>query len=205
MKQVKWLFPIVVVLGLALALAGCSKPPEAEQKAAKDAMDSAVSAGADKYAAADFDAAKKTWDSAEAQMKEKKYKEAKQAYIDAKAGLEKAKAGVEAGKKAMADEVMKNIAVLEETWKTLEAESKKVEKKMKDKKEAWTNDEKAINEGFAKAKELAANDPGAAKAKLDETKALMDKWDAAFKEMAAAPPEPAKKEPAKKEAPAKKK
>ncbi len=193
-KQVKWL---AVVVSLVFLVAGCSKPPEAEQKAAKGAMDAAVSAGADKYAAADFDAAKKKFDEAESQVKDKKYKEAKQAYIDAKAGFEKASSGVEAGKKALADQVNNDLTALEGRWKDLDATAKKLDKKIKD-KDAWTNDAKAISEGLAKAKELAPNDPAAAKAKMDEVKGLMDKWDGTFKELAAAPPPaPAKPEPKK--------
>jgi PBP1b-binding outer membrane lipoprotein LpoB len=197
MKQVK-LLSVLMVLALVLIVAGCSSPPDAEQKAAKAAMDAAMSAGADKYASADFGAAKKTWDAAESQMKDKKYKEAKEGYIAAKAAFEKAAAGVEAGKKAVADQVNGDLANLEGAWKNLDATAKKMEKKMKD-KDAWTNDAKAITEGLAKAKEMAASDPAGAKAKTDEVKGMMDKWDGAFKEMAAAPaPAPAKPEAPKK-------
>lgn len=194
MKQVRWL---VVVLSLVFLVVGCSKPPEAEQKAAKAAMDAAMSAGADKYAAADFDAAKKKWEGAEAQVKDKKYKEALQAYNDAKAGFENAAKGVEAGKKAVAEQATAAMAALEGAWKNLEATAKKVEKNMKDKKDAWMADAKAISEGMAKAKEMVASDPVGAKAKLDELKAMVEKWEGALKEMAAAPA-PAKAEPAKK-------
>jgi PBP1b-binding outer membrane lipoprotein LpoB len=194
MKQVKWL---VVVLSLVFLFAGCSKPPEAEQKAAKAAMDAAMSAGADKYAAADFDAAKKKLDEAESLVKDKKYKEAKPVYVDAKAAFEKASAGVEAGKKAVVDQVNNDLAALEGRWKDLDAAAKKLDKKIKD-KDAWTNDAKAISEGLAKAKEMAPADPAGAKAKMDEVKGMMDKWDGAFKELAAAPPPgPAKPEPKK--------
>jgi PBP1b-binding outer membrane lipoprotein LpoB len=61
MKQFKHLVSLVMVLSLALVFIGCSKPPEAEQQAAKTAMGAAVAAGADIYAAADLDAAKKLW------------------------------------------------------------------------------------------------------------------------------------------------
>jgi PBP1b-binding outer membrane lipoprotein LpoB len=194
MRQVKWL---VVVLSLVFLFAGCSKPPEAEQKAAKAAMDAAMSAGADKYAATDFGTAKKVWDGAESQMKDKKYKEAKEAYVGAKAAFEKASAGVEAGKKAVVDQVNNDLAALEGRWKDLDATAKKLDKKIKD-KDAWTNDAKAISEGLAKAKEMAPADPAGAKAKTDEVKGMMDKWDGAFKELAAAPPPaPAKPEPKK--------
>ena len=193
MKQVRWL---VVVLSLVLMVVGCSKPPEAEQKAAKSAMDAAMSAGADKYAAADFGAAKKKWDGAEAQMKDKKYKEAKEAYVEVKAAFEKAAKGVEAGKKAVADEVNTAMAAVEEAWKSVEGSAKKVEKKMKDQKDAWAADAKAISEGLAKTKEMVASDAAGAKAKLGEVKAMVEKWGNTIKEMAAAPakPEPAKKE-----------
>jgi PBP1b-binding outer membrane lipoprotein LpoB len=197
MKQAR-LLSVLMVLALVLVAVGCSKPPEAEQKAAKTAMDAAMSAGADKYAAADFETAKKAWDTAESQVKDKKYKEAKDGYIAAKAAFEKAAAGVEAGKKAVVDQVNADLAALEGAWMNLDATAKKMEKKIKD-KDAWTNDAKAITEGLAKAKEMAASDPAGAKAKMDEVKGMMDKWDSAFKEMAAAPaPAPAKPEAPKK-------
>ena len=62
MKHFKYSVSFLMVIALALVFIGCAKPPEAEQKAAKAAIDAAVSAGADKYAAADLDAAKKVWD-----------------------------------------------------------------------------------------------------------------------------------------------
>ena len=78
MKHLRLSASFCVVLGLTLVFLGCAKPPEAEKQAAKSAMDYAILAGADKYAATDIDAAKKVWDKAESQMNEKKYKEAKQ-------------------------------------------------------------------------------------------------------------------------------
>jgi hypothetical protein len=199
MKQVRWL---AVVLSLVFLVVGCATPPETEQKAAKAAMDAAMAAGVDKYAAADFSAAKGKWDAAESQMKDKKYNEAKQNYIDAKAAFEKAAIAAAAGKKAMTDQVNAGLAPLEEAWKNLDATAKKMEKKMKD-KDAWTNDAKAITEGMAKVKEMAASDPAGAKTKMDEVKGMMDKWDNAFKEMAAAPPPAPAKPGAKPEAPPK--
>ena len=186
-----------VVFALLLVLVGCAKPPEEEKAAAKAAMDAAVSAGADKYAAADLNAAKKVWDTAESQMNEKKYKEAKQSYIDAKAAFEKAGAAVAAGKKAEADQVAQALAPVEEAWKKLEPMAQKIPSKMKDKIEAWAADAKAYADGLAKVKEMIATDPGGAKAKVDELKAMVDKWENAFKEMAAAIPAKAAAPPAK--------
>jgi len=195
MKQVRLLW-VLAVLSLVLVFVGCSKPPDAEKQAAKSAMDAALSAGADKYAAADLDTAKKKWDAAESQMKEKKNEEAKQAYIEARRAFEKAAGAVEAGKKAVADQANAAVAAIEEAWKNVKATAKKMEKKMKDKKEAWKADSKAISEGLAKTKEMIASDAAGAKTKIDELKAMVDKWENTFKEMAAAPvkkPEPAKK------------
>ena len=187
MKRSKYLVSLMVVLSLAFVFTGCAKPPDAEKSAAQAAMGAAVSVGADKYAAADFGAAKTLWDTAESQMNDKKYKEAKQGYIDAKAAFEKAAGGVEAGKKAMTDEANAAVASLEDGWKNLEAIAKKVEKKMKDKKDAWDADTKAFAEGLKTTKDMIAADPAGVKAKAGELKTIIDKWDATFKELAAAP------------------
>ncbi len=187
MKKGRLFGLIFVVLPLLLVLAGCAKPPEMEKQAAKASMDAAISAGAEKYAAADLDGAKKVWDTAESQMNEKKYKEAKQSYIDAKAAFEKASGAVEAGKKAASEQASGVLASIEEGWKKLEGMAQTMAKQMKDKKEAWMADSKAFTDGLAKAKEMIAADPAAAKPALDELKAMVDKWENIFKEMAAAP------------------
>jgi len=186
MKHVKLPGSSFVVLALTLALIGCSKPPEAEKQAAKAAMDAAVSAGADKYAAADLEAAKKTWETAESQMKDKKYKEAKQSYTDAKTAFEKAAEAVQAGKKAAVDEAKAALTSTEELWKNVEATAKKLGKKLKE-KEAWTTDAKAISEGLVKVKEMIPADPSQAKTKLDDLKTMIDKWENRFKEMGSRP------------------
>jgi hypothetical protein len=178
---------ICLVLPLLLVLGGCAQPPEAEKQAAKGAMDAAVSGGAEKYAVADLDAAKKVWETAESQMSEKKYKEAKQSYIDAKAAFEKAGGAAEAGKKAASDEASAVLSSIEAGWKKLEGKTKTLAKKMKNKKRDWVADSQAFTEGLAKAKEMIAADPAGAKPKLDELKAMVDKWDDILKKMAAAP------------------
>lgn len=61
MKQEKGLMLIGIIFALGIILFGCTKPPDAEKQAAKAAMDAAIVAGADKYAVADLDAAKKVW------------------------------------------------------------------------------------------------------------------------------------------------
>jgi len=189
MKHVRLSVSLLVVLALTLVFMGCAKPPEAEKQAAKSAMDAAISAGADKYATDSLDAARKIWDTAESQMKEKKYEEAKKSYIDATTAFEKA--STEAGKKAAADQANGALANVEESWKSVKAMAKKMGKKLKGKeKETWTADAKAIREGLGKAKEMIAANPSQAKAKLDELKTMVDKWENTFKEMAAAPAKP---------------
>ena len=188
MERFKYVVALMIVLAVAFVFVGCAKPPDAEKSAAQAARDAAVSAGADKYAAADFGAAKALWDTAESQMKDKKYKEAKQGYIDTKAAFDKAKGGVETGKKTMTDEVNAAVATLEDGWKNLEATANTIEKKMKDKKADWDADAKAFAEGLKATKDMIATDVAGAKAKAGELKTtIIDKWDAALKELAAAP------------------
>jgi hypothetical protein len=157
----------------------------AEKEATRKAMDAALSAGADKYASADLEAARRVWDTAESQMKEEKYKEAKGSYIEAKTAFEKAAAAVEAGKKAVSDQAKAALKTLEAEWSKLRATAKKMEKKLKNKKQAWTADAKAIQEGLGKSKKMIASAPAEAKAKLDQLKTTIDRWEATFKEMAA--------------------
>ena len=55
-------------------------------------MTAAFSAGVEKYASFELEAARRLWDTAESQMKEEKYREAKGSYIEAKDAFEKAAA-----------------------------------------------------------------------------------------------------------------
>jgi ABC-type transporter Mla subunit MlaD len=190
MKMIKLSLFVFVAFALGMVLAGCLKPPEAEREAAKKTMDAATSVGADKYATADLEAARKVWDTAESQMKEKKYKEAKQGYIDAKAAFEKAAAAVEAGKKAVAEQANAALKTLEEEWKRLRVTADKMEKKLKAKKQAWTADAKTMSEDLAKSKEMIASAPAEAKAKLDVVKTMIDRWETTFREMAKSPSKP---------------
>ena len=192
---------LMIILALTIVFIGCAKPPEAEKSAAKASMDTAVSSGADKYAAGDLDAAKKIWDAAEAQMKEKKYKEAKQDYLAAKTAFDKAAGAVEGGKKVAAAEANAAVASLEEDWKNLKTSAKNLTKKMKDKKtkDAWAADTKAFTKGLKATKDMIATDLAGAKAKSGELKSILEKWDAAFKELASAPAKPEAAKPVKNE------
>jgi hypothetical protein len=199
MKHFKYSVSFMMVLALVLVFIGCAKPPEAEKSAAKAAMDAAVATGADKYAATDFNVAKDLWDTSEAQMNAKKYEEAKQGYVNAKAAFENATGATVAGKKAMTDEVSAIVAKLEEGWMNLEITAKNVEKKMKDKKDAWVADSKTFVDGLKATKDMIATDLAGAKAKSGELKSILEKWDAAFKELASAPAKPEAAKPVKNE------
>jgi hypothetical protein len=190
MRMFKLSLFVLVAFALGMVLSGCSKPPEAEKEAAKKAMDAVISGGADQYASADLEAARKVWETAESQMKDRKYKEAKQSYIDAKAAFEKVAAAIEAGKKAVADQANAALKSLEDKWKKLRVTANKMEKKLKGKKQAWTADAKAISEGLAKSKEIIASAPSEAKAKLDELRTMIDRWGTTFREMAKSPSKP---------------
>ena len=188
----------MMFFALTLVLISCAQPPEAEKSAAKAAMDAAVAAGAEMYAPAEFDAAKILWNTSEVMMNEKKYEGAKQIYINAKAAFEKAASTAVASKKTMTDEVTAIVAALEEEWKDLETSAKNVEKKIKDKKDAWDADTKAFEEGMKTVKGMIAADPAVAKMKTGELMAIIDKWDTTFKELAATPEKSAKKKKKKK-------
>jgi hypothetical protein len=190
MKHLKYSLLLIVSLALALLFIGCASPPDAEKAAAKTAMDAAVAKSAAKFATVEFDAAKKLWTAAEAKMTEKEYKDAKPIYIDAKAAFEKAAGAAEAGKKVLTDEANAVMAGLEEGWKNLEGAAQKVAKKMKDKKDMWEADVKTFTEGLKTTKDMIATDPSGAKTKGSELKAIIDRWDATFKELAAAPVKP---------------
>ena len=193
MKYFKFAVSSILVMALIMMFIGCAKPPEAEKAAAKTAMDAAVTAGADKYAPADFKTAKTNWDASEGQMNDKKYDEAKQGYVSAKAAFEKAAGAAAAGKKAMTDEATKAATDLEDRWKILVDAAKGVEKKMKDKQEAWAADAKVFEDGLKATKDMIAGDPIGANKKAAELKSIIDKWDATFKELAAIPDKPVKK------------
>jgi uncharacterized phage infection (PIP) family protein YhgE len=190
MKNSKFFVAVMMILAIAGMFFGCAKPPEAEKAAAKTAMDAAVSAEAPRYASADFQAAMKLSETAESQMKENKYGEAKQGYIDAKAAFEKAAGAVAAGKKALVgevniDELKAAVARLEEDWKNLQALAKKVEAKLK-KKKLWEIDAKTLGEGLQAAKDMLATDPVSAKLKIDALRPSIDSYTKHFKQLEAA-------------------
>jgi hypothetical protein len=194
-----------MLAGVALLVAGCDSPPEAEKKAADAAIAAAKAAEADKYAGPAYKAVTDLQRQAESLMGEKKYKEAKAAYERAKGLAEDAGKAAASGKAAMTAEVEKGISAAEAAWAGIETQAKAAAKKMKaDQKKAWDDDVKAVQAELKSAKDSLANSPAEAKEKLTMVLASVEKWS---KDLAAVamPAKPSPKMPqVKKPAPAKK-
>jgi molecular chaperone DnaK (HSP70) len=196
----RWAVPVVA--GVALLVAGCDSPPEAETKAADSAIAAAKSAEADTYAAPAYKAVTDLQRQAEGFMTEKKYKEAKVAYERAKGLADEAGKAAVAGKSAMKAEVEKGIAAAEAAWAGLEKQAAAVAKRMKpDVKKAWEEEAKAAQAALKSAKDAVANSPTEAKAQLATVLASIEKWSkdlaaAVMPKAAAAPKMPQVKTPA---------
>ncbi len=192
MKRFRHSVTLVIIFVPTLVLIGCAEPPEAEKAAAKLAMDKALSSGAEKYAVDDRDAAKKIWDTAESEMGEKRYEEAKQSYVAAKDAFDIVAGNADERRNiAVTAEANAAVASLEEDWKNLNMAVTNIEKKMKDKetKDAWAADTEAFTIGLKETKDKIFTDPAGAKADAVGLESIIEKWDAAFKELATAPPE----------------
>jgi predicted Zn-ribbon and HTH transcriptional regulator len=189
MTNFKYSASVMIIFALTLALIGCVRPPEAEKSAAKAAMETAMSSGADKYAVADLDAAKKMLETANAQMKEKNYRKAKQDYLAAQAAFNKATGAVATGRKLAATEIQTAVATLEEKWKSITTAAiiKIRDKEMKD---DWAADEKAFAESLQAAKDMIVMEPAGAKGQVDKLKAIIAKWDTAKPEQQTATEKP---------------
>ncbi len=175
----------LAVLAVLLVAFGCASPPEAEKKAADEAMKAARAAEADRYAASDFAAATGALKTAEAQMADKKYSEAKTAYVKAKDLAEKATKAAEAGKAAMKSQVEQELAQTEKRWHEVEGKVKPAVKKLKaEQRQLWEADAKAATETLEAAKATIERDPAGAKDKLATITASAEKWESELKAMA---------------------
>jgi hypothetical protein len=173
---------VPLVAAMSLLAFACASPPEAEKKAADAAVSAAGSAGAEKYAPSEFSAMTAAVKKAEAEMSNKAYKEAKASYESVKDLADKAAKAAVAGK-AAADAAKaaaeKQLADLETRWKELQAKAEAATKSLKaDQKAVWDANGGRIGEAFAAAKASVAADAAAAKAKLAEIPAALDRWEA---------------------------
>jgi hypothetical protein len=202
MRRIHLRWAVPVVAGVALLVAGCDSPPEAEKKAADAAIAAARSAEADKYAAPAYKAVTDLQRQAESFMGEKKYKEAKAAYERSKGLAEEAGKAAVTGKAAMKAEVEKGITAAEAAWTGLEKQAQAAVKKMKpDQKKAWEDGAKATQAALLEAKSAVANSPAVAKEKLTTVLASIEQWS---KDLAAMAMPAAKTPQVKMSAPAKK-
>jgi hypothetical protein len=174
-SSVRWAVPVLA--SVALLVAGCDSPPEAEKKAADQAVAAAKSAEADKYAAPAYKTVTDLQRQADALMGEKKYKEAKAAFERAKGLADDATKAAATGKAAMKAEVEKGIAAAEAAWAGLEKQAQAMVKKMKpDQKKTWEDEAKAAKDSLQAAKDALANSPATAKEKLASVLAALEKW-----------------------------
>lgn len=203
MRITRWK-PVWAVV-VAVALAGCASAPEAEKKAAEEAISLAKGAGAETYAAADFKAAADALAQAQEQLTAKKYDLAKTGYVKVKELAEKAAKGVEAGKTALKAEVEQQLAEAEKRWQDIEAKATSVAANMTaEQKAAWEADVKSLMDTVQAVKAAAGSDPLSAKEKVGTVVAAMDKWQAELEKVpvvvAQKKPEPKKAEAKKPEA-----
>ncbi len=84
MNPSRILFLLLAALTAGLTTWGCASPPEAEKKAAEEAVANARAAGAETYAANELTAAAAQLREAEAQMVAKRYAAAQLSYLRAK-------------------------------------------------------------------------------------------------------------------------
>jgi len=175
-----------MVLLVAGAAYGCASAPDAEKKAAEDAVKAASAAGAEQFAAQDYKEAMDTLKDAEGQLQAKKYDEAKAAYVKAKQMADKATAAVPAGKAALKQEVETQLAEVEKRWTELEGKVNAAAKRLKaEQQQAWEAEGKDAKEALEAAKAAAADDPAAAKGKLAALVGAIDKWEAEVAALAA--------------------
>jgi len=85
---------VLPMIILFLFVAGCAKPPTEELNAAKAAIDGAISAGADKFAAEDAKKLNDDLQAANKQIEAKEYKKAKEMLVKLKADAEALKAAI---------------------------------------------------------------------------------------------------------------
>lgn len=177
---------VPLVLAMAVAMFGCGAPPEAEKKAAEQAVSAAKAAGAEKYASAEFSAAAEAMKAADSQMSARKFPEAKAGYLKAKELAEKAATAAEAGKATMKSQVEQQLADAERRWRELEGKAKAAARNFKaGQKQDWEVDARSVAESFQAARAAVSGDPASAKEKLDAVAAILQKWDADLKALAA--------------------
>jgi len=176
MKPCRIRFSVLGALIARLTTRGCASPPEAEKKAAEEAVAEARRFGAEKYVANQFAAAVEELQAAEAQMVAKKYAAAQRTYLSAKeAGLKAAKT-VDAVKTAMTPEVEGQLAEVVKQWAHVEGEIKAEKTLTVVQKRDWQADTKRITATLLEARASLDDDPARARERLAVVTALLEAW-----------------------------
>ncbi|MFB3895443.1 MAG: hypothetical protein ACE14V_03985 [bacterium] len=122
-KSVRYLFILMLVCSVVM-LWSCAQPPTQEMDAAKAAIEKAVAAGADKYAATELEAAKSVLAQAEQKINAKDYAGAKVDAQDVVAKATAAEAAVTAGKDAVKAELDAMMPGIEKDYAALQKQVK---------------------------------------------------------------------------------
>jgi len=164
--------------GCCLLVVGCASPPDAEQKAAREAASAARSAGAEQYAPSEFIAMTAAVEKAEAEMAAKAYKDAKVSYARVKILADTAARTALTGKAAMRDDLEKQLAELVERWESLEGQAQAASKQMRAlQRQISDADAQTVIEQLEAAKTAVSGDPVVAKERLALASAALDKWE----------------------------
>ena len=159
-----------------LTTRGCASPPEAEKKAAQEAVAKALRFGAEKYAANQLAAAVEELQAAEAQTVAKKYAAAQRAYLRAKEAGLKAAETVDAIKTAMTPEVEQQLAEVVRQWEHVDGEIKAEKTLTVVQKRDWEVDTKRITATLLEARASLDDDPARARERLAIVTALLEAW-----------------------------
>jgi len=162
----------------ALLVVACTSPPEAEQKAAREAASAARSAGAERYAPSEYVAMLAAVKKAEAEMAAKAYKDAKASYAKVKILADAAGRAALSRKAAANEDLEKQLTALVRRWEDLEKQAQFSAKQMRDvQKQISDADARTVVEQLEAAKIAVGGDLGAAKEKLASAGAALDKWE----------------------------
>ncbi len=159
-----------------LTTRGCAPPPEAEKRAAEEAVAKARRFGAEKYAANQFAAAVEELQAAEALMVAKKYAGAQRTYLSAEEAGLKAAETVDAVKTAMTPEVEQQLAKVVKQWERVDGEIKAEQTLTVIQKRDWEVDTKRITVTLLEARASLDDDPARARARLAVVTALLEAW-----------------------------
>ena len=169
---------MLTLAACCLLVVGCVSPPEAEQKAAREAASAARSAGAEQYAPAEYIAMTAAVKKAESEMAAKAYKDAKVSYTRVKILADTAARTALTGKAAMRDDLEKQLTELVQRWENLEGQAQAASKQMRAvQKKVSEADAQTVVEQLEAAKTAVGGDLVVAKERLALASAALDKWE----------------------------